>query len=227
MRWNNFNFEFMRIFGIIVLVKVLTLFFLPAFGQEIAITERGDSVVLYYNGTWDYWDNYQNNSKRIAEIGFNENTYTKPASSNKKINGSNQAYEVWYDDKVWKRVPVGNLNDDADMALQMIKGDVYSLLIYEELQVPIENLSDIALENAIGGMPDVKIVDRNYRVVNSDTLICMQMDGSTQGMKITYYTYYFSNSKGSFQFHAFTGQNVFEKYKSDIENLLNGFIAKD
>ena len=119
------------------------------------------------------------------------------------------------------------MNPEADIALQLINGDAYAMVIYEELEIPIEHLSQIAIDNAVNVAPDIKMIDREYRVVNGDTLIWMRMDGTTQGMKISYYSYYFSNTKGSVQFHTFTGQNLIDKYKKEIDNVLNGFISKD
>lgn len=215
----------MRKATLIGLFALLNLFSNYTVAQEVAITERGDSVVLFSNGTWDYYDNYYSGTEEVEEIRMNEKEFTKPKSSAKKINGMNNAYEVWYNDKVWKRIPVGDINPDADLALQLINGDVYAMVIYEEIEMPFENLAQIALDNALNAAADIKLVDKEYRVVNNDTLICMRMDGTAQGMKIAYYSYYFSNEKGSIQFHTFTGQNLIDKYKNEIDDLLNGLIT--
>jgi predicted membrane-bound spermidine synthase len=71
------------------------LFFTPLFSlllmslqaQEIAVTERGDSVVLYSNGTWDYYDNYRMDyrDQEGPVIPFSDKTYKKPGSANKGV----------------------------------------------------------------------------------------------------------------------------------------------
>lgn len=212
------------------------IFFTPLFSlllmslqaQEIAVTERGDSVVLYSNGTWDYYDNYRMDyrDQEGPVIPFSDKTYKKPGSANKKVNGMNDAYEIWYDAKEWRRIPAGDINPEADVAFQAQRGDVYSMVIYEELEIPLANLSDIALENALSVAPDMQIIEREYRIVNSDTIVFMRMDGTTQGMKISYYSYYYTDEDGSIQFHTFTGQSLLNKYKEKIEDLLNGFMNK-
>ena len=189
-----------------ILSSCLLLFTIIACGQELAITERGDSVILYSNGTWDYHENFVKGISEKNEIPVNPKTFTKPESSRKKINGSNQAYELWYNDLKWKRLPVGELNPDADIAMQYMNGDLYAMVIYEEVEIQIENLIEIALDNAIGVAPDIQVVDKDYREVNGNTLIWMRMDGTTQGMKMSYYSYYFSNETGTCQFHVFSGQ---------------------
>lgn len=217
----------MKNIKVIGLVPFLIFISQFVIAQQIAVTERGDTVYLYSNGTWDYYENHINENLDSQEIRMNNNYFTKSKFSTKKINGSGDAYEIWYNDIIWKRLPVGELNPEADVALKLLKGDVYAMLIYEELEISMENLSQLALNNAINIATDIKMIDQEYRVVNNDTLIWMRMDGTTQGMKISYYSYYFSNNKGSIQFHAFTGQSLIDKYKDEIENLLNGLIIKE
>ncbi|MCC5918967.1 MAG: hypothetical protein JJU02_16745 [Cryomorphaceae bacterium] len=86
-----------------VILSLLFPFF--AMAQEVAVTERGDSVVLYANGTWDYYDNYISGGEEIPEIPLNDKAFNKPENAGKKINGANNFYQVWYNEKSWKRIP--------------------------------------------------------------------------------------------------------------------------
>jgi hypothetical protein len=52
----------------------------------------------------------------------------------------------------------------------------------------------------------------------------MQMVGTIQGMRFTYYGYYFSNSNGTIQLLTYTGESLFDYYIEDIELFLNGFV---
>lgn len=194
--------------------------------QELAVTELGDTVILFSNGTWVYYADYMNEvDTAVADIKMNGKTFKKPATALKKATGSNQAYSIWYNEKIWKRVAVSELNAEADMAFKYQNGDAYSIIMFEELEIPMENLSNIALNNALEVAPNMRIVDREYRVVNGDTLIWMRMDGTSQGIELTYYSYYYSNKKCSIQFCTFTGQGLVDKYKKDLEDLLNGLVA--
>ena len=84
----------MKKINFILLLTILIFTSKLVIGQEIAVTERGDSVVLFSNGTWDYYANYLSNNEDETEIRINSETFIKPKSSTKKINGSNQAYEI-------------------------------------------------------------------------------------------------------------------------------------
>jgi len=82
----------------------------------------------------------------------------------------------------------------------------------------------MALENARTMVPDIKIVKEEYRMVNGLKVLFLQMNGTFQGIKFSFYGYYFSNSKGSMQLITYTSQNLIEAYKSESEKLLNGLI---
>jgi hypothetical protein len=44
------------------------------------------------------------------------------------------------------------------------------------------------------------------------------------GIKVSYVGYYYSNSKGTIQFLLNTSQNLFDEYKSNCEEFLNGIV---
>ena len=203
----------------------LSLFCGSAEAQEIAVTENGDSVLLYSNGTWEYYNGYISTAIDNQRITENPEKFSKPSSSNTKANGKNQAYEIWFDNKIWKRIPAAEINAEADLAFKFLEGDVYSMIIFEQIEIPIENLSQIALNNAINAAPDMKMIEKEYRTVNGKKVIFMRMEGTAQGIKFCYLSYYYSNEKGSIQFHTFTGRSLLEKNRAEMENMLNGFIV--
>ena len=51
----------------------------------------------------------------------------------------------------------------------------------------------------------------------------MEMEGTLQGTSFTYLGYYYSNETGTTQFITYTGTSLVKKYRSDIEDFLNGF----
>ena len=105
--------------------------------------------------------------------------------------------------------------------------DLYAMIITEKFEIPISTLKDVALENGRDVSPDLKIVKEEYRNVNGLDLLLMQMDGTIQGIKFSYYGYYYSNESGTVQFLTYTSQNLLAEYKSDIEDLLNGLVVID
>ena len=55
----------------------------------------------------------------------------------------------------------------------------------------------------------------------------MQMDGTIQGIKFTYYGYYFSSPNGTIQLLTYTSSNLLNEYKKEFEDFLNGFVTFD
>ncbi|MEJ2245370.1 MAG: hypothetical protein P8Y80_04660 [Acidobacteriota bacterium] len=115
-------------------------------------------------------------------------------------------------------------NPDAEYELECKGKDIYAMIITEKFVIPLEVFPEIALETAREVAPDAQISRAEYRTVNSHKILMMQVVGTMRGIKFTYYGYYFSNSNGSVQFICFTGQNLLEDYRTDIEEVLNGFV---
>ncbi len=106
-----------------------------------------------------------------------------------------------------------------------MKGEyLYAMLISEKLTIPIESLKNIVLENAREATPDIKIVHQEYRNVNGIQVLMLQMQGTIQGIQFTYFGYYYSNEQGTIQLLTYTGANMFQEYKNEIEKFLNGLV---
>ena len=87
-------------------------------------------------------------------------------------------------------------------------------------------MAQIALENAKKAAPDARIVKEEYRVVNGNKVIYLEMEGTIQGIKFKYLGYYYSDRSGSTQYLTYTGANLVGEYKKDIERFLNGFTVQ-
>jgi hypothetical protein len=67
---------------------------------------------------------------------------------------------------------------------------------------------------------------QEYRVVNGKKLIYMQINGTIKGINFTYNGYYYSNPSGSTQLVAYTAASAVRKYKSEINDFLNGLVTQ-
>ena len=98
------------------------------------------------------------------------------------------------------------------------------MIISEKMEIPLETLKSIALNNGRKAAPDLKITKEEYRIVNGAKVLLLQMNGTMQGIKFSYYGYYFSNSNGTVQFVTYTSTNLITSYLPKIELLLNGIV---
>ena len=129
----------------------------------------------------------------------------------------------WINPKKWT-FKKATANTEAEYQLKFKEGDLYGMVIAEEIEVPLINLKELAFNNARKVAPDMKIVTEEYRIVNGLKVLMLEMNGTMQGIKFAYFSYYYSSPKGSLQFITYTSQELIKKYKSNCENLLSGIV---
>ena len=192
-----------------------------SFAQKKAITETGDEVLLNEDGTWQYTQPVS----IIKELETIENPtpFTKDASSNFLLKSKVLNIGFWLNPKEWSFGKPTD-NPDAEYELTLKGGDLYGVIITEKIEIPLETLKTIALENGKVAAPDLKLVKSEYRMVNGKRVLLLQMDGTMQGIKFSYYGYYYSNKNGTVQLITFTAQNLLEEYAEVTNRLLNGMV---
>ncbi|MCE2682329.1 MAG: hypothetical protein ACK49D_06475 [Flavobacteriia bacterium] len=188
--------------------------------QIKAITENGEEVVLFENGQWEYTEG---NEYVEEEILMNPVKFTRPATSAFLLKSTKFNVGTYLDSKKWT-IEKGKGDDAYEYQLTLNQGDLYAMMITEQVEIPLESLKAIALENARDVAPDVYVVKEEYRMVNGLRVLMMQMNGTLSGIKFSYYGYYFSSEKGTIQFIGYTSQNLLSKYQKTIEDLLNGLV---
>src|SRR5262249_50541794 len=85
---------------------------------------------------------------------------------------------------------------------------------------------DVALSNARDAAPDTRIVEEQRRRVNGTDVVMLRLEGKTNGIAFTYLGYYYSSPSGTVQVITYTGQNLFQEYRHDFEDFLNGFNVR-
>jgi hypothetical protein len=189
--------------------------------QIKAITENGEEVVLFENGQWEYTES--NEVVDEEEILMNPLKFTRPATSAFLLKSTKFNIGTYLDSKKWT-IEKGKGDDAYEYQLTLNQGDLYAMMITEQVEIPLESLKAIALENARDVAPDVYVVKEEYRMVNGLKVLMLQMNGTLSGIKFSYYGYYFSSEKGTIQFIGYTSQNLLSKYQKTIEDLLNGLV---
>ncbi len=203
---------------ILVLISLLAVSLSQA--QIKAITETGEEVILYNDGTWKY----QNEDVTLEkEIPTNSNIFEKDKASTFLLKSKKLNTGIYINPKKWSFKKATN-NPEAEYEFQLKDGDLYGMVITEKVEIPLETLKSIALENGKAVAPDLKIIKEEYRIVNGLKVLLLHMNGTMQGIKFSYYGYYFSNANGTVQLITYTSQNLLDSYKSESEKLLNGFV---
>ena len=188
--------------------------------QQKAVTELGEEVFLYKNGTWKYV-NQEDNENKITPT--NPEVFVKDPDATFLLKSKTTDIGFWIDPTEWTFQKAVE-NPDAEYELTLKGEDLYGMIITEKLEIPMENLKDIAVENGRAAAPDLEVVQEEYRMVNGNKVLFLQLNGTLQGIKFTYYGYYYSSNAGTVQFIMYTSQDLLKSYIEDCEKALNGFV---
>jgi hypothetical protein len=196
----------------------LTGYFLQA--QIKAVTETGDEVILFDDGTWNYL-NKEADSNRV--ILLNPTVFTKGDNASFLLKSTIIPVGIWLDPKKWSfQKNTGDTDEEYELKLK--EGDVFAIIITEEVELSQDALRKIVVSNAQEAGSNFHILKEEYRMVNGKKVLMLNMTATIQGIKIFYFGYYFSDPAGTVQFITYTTQNLMEKYYSTMEDLLNGLV---
>jgi hypothetical protein len=203
-----------------IVIILLSFLSIPTLAQQRAISDTGEEVILHEDGTWSYADR----DKEEVEIQTNRKKFTKPKKSSFLLKSKKLDIGVWLNPEIWSFTGETE-NGEAEYEFQLKDGDLYGMLISEKVPIPLETLKSIALENAQSVAPDIRSIKEEYRIVNGKKVLLLQMNGTTQGIKFSYYGYYYSDENGTVQLVTYTSQNLIDEYLPISEELLNGFVG--
>lgn len=205
-----------------LLATVVALFLLSgvASGQTKAVTENGEEVILYNDGTWK--------STAAPKPGWDTRLDTPALKKSDKatflVKGKKLKYGVWIDPKKWKFSGEKNPTvPAAEYFFTMKDGDVYGMTVPEGIEVNFESLPGLALKMAQNIDPNAHIIHEETRKVNGVLVKFIELKASTQGIDFDYLGYYYSGPEGIVRLLVFTSQNLMATNRKTIEELLNGF----
>jgi hypothetical protein len=127
---------------------------------------------------------------------------------------------VWIDPQKWERA--SSEENPIKIDFNHKKGEAYAILIAERVSFSMELLKKAAVANAKKAMPDVKIASEEKRVVKGKELLCLKLTGTVQGTPYIYYGYYYGGSERSLQVVTYTASNLFDEFKQDFDDFLDG-----
>lgn len=202
-----------------VLIFVLILFADLSFSQDIrATTEDGRVVTLKKDGTWQF-------SKKSSSSATNtRGTYQKPESAIAVYKAKGGKISIWFDPSKWSQKKSDN---SSKPTFEHKDGDVNVMIIAERFSMEIDALKEMAITNAREVAPDTKVTYEEKRLVNGKNMLCMKMEGTIQTIHFIYYGYYYTGKEGTVQLLAYTSQNLFPEYESDMTEFLNGLVIND
>lgn len=204
----------MKIFYISIVLLISSI----AHAAQQAVTDTGEVVILNDDGTWKYSSEPE---KASAKLTTNKQIFKKPRNSYFQLKSSKNDSAFWLDTKKWAFTKETN-NKEAEYEFKLKGEDLYAMAITEAIEIDVNSLTDIALSNAKIAAPDVQVIKKEYRIVNNQKVIYMEIQGTLQSIKFTYLGYYYTSPAGSTQLIVYTGTNLVSKYRNEINDMLNG-----
>jgi hypothetical protein len=217
-------------FILIILLGAITV---SVKAQIWAVTEKGDTIYVYNDGTWsfdkeerlmgDMSMNYLNESISLDTITTAETVSEK---AKKKVSSTYGFFDIMYNDNEWKRVPAAQINDEAEFAFEAKNSDIYVAVISEEVEIGTENVYKIAINNIRENLQvEPTIIKSELRNVNGYNVIRGVMSLNLNGLNLIFDSYYYSDERGTVQFTTWTATNLHGKYESRILEMLNGLLV--
>ena len=204
-----------------VLAGVLSIAVLMGADRK-AKTEDGKEVILRDDGTWVYADAVKKDKKGQKEGVEPKKEYKKPTNAKLQYKGKRGTLAIYLVPGMWETMAKPP-SPAAEVGFRNKEGDMFALVVAERIIVPLEILKRVALENAQKLDQNARIIKEEKRIVNGNEVLCLIMSAKPQGMAMTYYNYYYSGKEGSIQVITWTGENLFEEVKPELETFLNGF----
>jgi hypothetical protein len=197
-------------------LSVVLLACAPVLAQEKATTESGKKILVYPDGTW------KPEAAQAAKQAGPGSSFSRPASATAKLSINRDKSAVFYDPKKWKPKPGDEV---GHYEMEHVEGDGYAIIITERLSITIPALKNIALSNAKEAAPDAEVVHEEMRRVNGKDVLLLQIKGTIQEIPFFYYGYYYTGPEGTIQVINYTFQSLFEEFKPEFEDFLNGLVV--
>jgi hypothetical protein len=174
----------------------------------------GSIVVLYPDGTWR-----PESAAAAIRVAAGVASYATPAAATDQLD-LGRGVTLHFNPAKWQRA---SSTVPGRQQLRHVDGDGYAMMISERLQVPATALRNIVLTNAKTAAPDLQVTMDEQRRVNGVQMEALQFTGTAQGIPFHWYGYYFSGKAGAIQVITFSGESLFDGFKADFQDLLNGF----
>jgi hypothetical protein len=191
--------------------------------KQLNSTAFNEAVLTIANSVDDIYGTVKGTGAVSSPPRGTSVTYRSPRTATQVMEILNARAAVSVNSNLWKETKSREPNRRE---FEHVKGDGYAMIISERIQVPLAKLRDIALENAREASPDAKIVEEQRRVVNGTDVLMLRLDGTINGVAFSYLGYYYGGAAGTIQVLTYTGQNLFDEFRPDFEDFLNGFHLK-
>ncbi|MDH5407824.1 MAG: hypothetical protein OEY00_04370 [Gammaproteobacteria bacterium] len=124
----------------LILIIAMAMITMTSYAVQKAITDKGEEVLLYDNGTWRFANEGKN---KPTEFKYNKNKYYKSKKATFPLKSKKNDVMVWLDPKKWS-FEKSKSNSEAEYQFLLKGQDLHGLLIAEAIEIKVETLVNIA-----------------------------------------------------------------------------------
>lgn len=198
----------MRLFLPALLIAILGPLAATSAEDLRAKTADGREVVLKEDGTWSFVEPVKPGPEGGAETAYE---------------GKRKTFTLRLKPGTWIKADE-TPNPDAEAMFEHKDGEVYGMVIAERIAVPIDALKKTALAKLMDSGEDAKLVHEEQRNVDGVDVFRVTVELKSDDIPLTFFNSYYSGPAGSIQLVTWTGRNLFEESKPEMEKFLDSLV---
>jgi hypothetical protein len=146
-------------------------------------------------------------------------TFVMPAGATQHLAILNNKASVSFNPAQWQETRSA---EAGRLTFQHRTGNGHAMVIAEQIEIPTNQLREIALANMRKTGRDIRVVDEQHRRVNGTDVLLLQTDLTVDGTAFTYLGYYYGGPSGTVQVIAYIDRTRFASARREFEDFLNG-----
>lgn len=206
-----------------IFLPVICMFLSIILSAQIkAVTDTGDEVLLFTDGTWKYVIE----TKNTDSVTINPLVFFKPEAANFLLKSNRSKAGFWLNSKKWNFEKSTDNNIEYSFSLKE-NSSVGALVLSEQVSMELKSLRKFAIDNIQKASSKFTVIREEYRYVNGLKVLLLESDVVVQGIPIIYLNYYYSDSLSTVQLMSYAPKSLADKYRNAREELLNGLVITE
>jgi hypothetical protein len=151
--------------------------------------------------------------------------YVKPKTAKYYEKSKTKIYEVWTDYRKWQG-SYNNKKGGPEFIFTHSSEDIQAVSSVDRMTRSNEDIVDTIMSGVKNEISKPKLILSDKRMVNGKVIQCLEIEGMTRGIPVTYFGYFWSGNAGTVELVCVTEQSVFKKNKDDIIELFSGLVIR-
>lgn len=192
--------------------------------QVKGVTEDGNDVILFDDGTWKFVN--ESDAQTIEKIDENPAVFSKTKDQSHLLKSSKLDAGLYYNSKIW-RISTQNVSSHIEYFFRdkNPENPLFGFMTTEKMQIAdLKSLKNLMLANIQRNVDFFRLKQSQYRTVNGLKVLYLRYAANVKGLDFEYGAYYYLSNSGYCSVVFYSAQNEFEKNAVVAEQFLNGLV---